>query len=378
MENHSPRILLMYITEVSGHHRATMAIDVALRCADPDVVIKKINGFGYVYPTLEKIVNKAYLGVIKTTPKIWDYLYDNPTIVKRTKGIKEFIHRNTHKKIATLFDEFQPDAIVCTQAFPCGLAADYKTTHKLGVIVIGVLTDHAPHAYWVHEGVDYYVVPSEEEKVAFIGRGVPEEKIRVFGIPLDEKFSISHDKITICQKLGLDPVIPIVLIMGGGQGLGPIKKIVARLVKLPIDLQIIVLAGINKKLIRFLRKVQKRNLKKLIFFEYTNNVDELMEVSDLLVTKAGGMTTTEALTKALPMVIVRPIPGQEIFNTNYLLRQGVAIRVNRVNEVGVHIAALLQDPHRLRQMSEKAKAISRPYAAQDIAKLTLEAISNHV
>ncbi len=366
------RILLMYITEISGHHRASVAISQALEKIYPDVEIRKINGFGYVYPVIEKIVNKTYMGVIRATPQLWDYLYDNPRIVRKTKGIKEFIHKNTHKKIGRLFDDFQPDAVICTQAFPCGLVADYKLSRRLDITVVGVLTDYAPHAYWVHEGIDYYVVPSQEAKERFVLKGINEKMIKVFGIPVDPKFSRSLDRVAIAEDLGLDPENPVILVMGGGQGLGPIKKIVAGLVRVPRNIQIVVLAGTNRKLIRFLRRVQKRKLKKLVFFEYTDKVDELMELAELAITKPGGMTTTEALTKGLPMVIIRPIPGQEMHNMQYLLKHQVAVHVDHINRIGKIIMGLLDEPDRIRAMSERAKAISKPNSSIDIARLVLQ------
>src|SRR3989338_1985346 len=295
------RVLLMYITEVSGHHRATLAIENSLRALIPDVELKRVNGFSYVYPRMEKIVNKAYMGVIKRTPQVWDFLYDNPKIFRRTRRIKEFLQRSSHKKLAALLNEFQPDTVVCTQAFPCGLIADYKRTYHANFTLMGVLTDYAPHAYWINDGVDFYIVPYEESKERFLKHGVPEDKIKIFGIPVDPKFAKSHNKEDVARKLGLSTVTPTVLIMGGGQGLGPIKKIVAMLVRLKKDLQLIVLAGTNKKLIRFLRKVQKRNLKKLIYYEYAENVDELMDLATLIITKPGGMTISESLSKGLPM-----------------------------------------------------------------------------
>ena len=158
------KILLMYITEVSGHHQATLAIEKSLKGLNPRLEILNINGFSYTYPIVEKIVNKAYMSIIKRTPHIWHYLYDNPAVYKKTLSIKKAIQQSNHSKFEKLFSQFQPDVVVCTQAFPCGMVADYKKEHNLNIKIIGVLTDYAPHSYWLHEGVDYYIVPSEEAK----------------------------------------------------------------------------------------------------------------------------------------------------------------------------------------------------------------------
>ncbi|MFH1360579.1 MAG: glycosyltransferase [Candidatus Omnitrophota bacterium] len=369
------KVLLMYITEVSGHHQASKAIEKALKDLDPSVETSRVNGFEFAYPIIEKIINKAYMGVIKRTPKIWDYLYDNPKIVKRTQSIKEAIHKSKHEKLAKLFGQFQPDAVICTQAFPCGLFADFKKTYRLKTTLIGVLTDHAPHSYWLNDSVDYFIVPSQEARERFLKEGIPQERIKLFGIPIDPKFTKTLDRDAIVSDLGLDPAIPTILIMGGGQGLGPIKNIVKSLNKIETAFQLIVVAGTNKKLIKWLKKIHFKSPRKILIFEYADNIDELMEVSTLAVTKAGGLTTAESLAKGLPLVIVKPIPGQEERNTDFFIKNGMAVRVNHVKDVGQEIDILLKTPERLLAMRQAALDKSRTHASYDIAKLVLSNVS---
>ena len=365
------RILLMYISPVSGHRQATMAIETSLKQLMPGVEIMSINGFGYTYPILEKVVNRAYMGVIKRTPKLWEMMYDNPKLVKRSAKLKDFLHKTSHKKLEALFKKFQPDTVVCTQAFPCGMVADFKNTHNLPMTLIGVLTDHAPHRFWLNEGVDFYVVPSEDAKERFIKENIPPEAIRVYGIPIDLKFTKKHDKKIIAQNLGLQLSVPTILIMGGGQGLGPIKDAVKSLLRSEMNLQLIVLAGTNKKLLKWLERIQKKSTKKIIFSDYVTNVDELMEISTLIVSKPGGLTTSEVVAKGLPMIVINPLPGQEMYNTKFLTKKGIAIYVENVKDIHTHVEALLRDPQRLKMMSQAAGKEGRPWAADEIAKLIL-------
>ncbi len=365
------RILLMYISQVSGHRQGAVAIAKSLKSIDPDCEILSINGFGYIYPLTEKIINTAYMGVIKRAPKIWEYLYDNPKIVKLSEKWKRSIHKSSHKKLKPLIEEFKPDVIVCTQAFPCGMVADYKKTHHLSMALIGVLTDYAPHLYWLHEGVDYYVVPSQEAYDRYVKEGVASHRIKIFGIPIRMKFAKRVDRHAIAGKLGLDLNVPTVLIMGGGQGLGPMKEAVRSLVRLHRPLQLIVICGTNVKLARWIKKIHRRTNKKIILYDYASNVDELMEVSSLIVSKPGGMTTSECLAKGLPMVIVDPIPGQEERNSRFLVNQGIAIRVENKRHIAHDIDLLLNDPQRLAAMKEAALKNGKPRAAEDIARLIL-------
>ena len=369
-DNHR-RVLLMYITRVSGHRQATVAIQQALRQLDPTVEAPTINGFGYTYPLLEKIINRAYMSVIKRTPGVWEYLYDNPKVVKNSQKIKNFLHKTSHEKLERLIKRHKPDTVVCTQAFPCGMVADYKRSHNLNIRLIGVLTDFAPHSFWINEGVDCYVVPSEEAKDRFVKKGVNPDSIYVYGIPMRPKFTERVDKKTIASRMGFNPQIPTIMIMGGGQGLGPMKSIVKSLIKINMNFQILALAGINKKIVKSLKKLSKKTNKKIEVLEFANNVNELMEIADLIITKPGGMTTCECLAKGLPMVIVNPIPGQEMRNTDFLIEKGIGIRIDDANDIGEEIEILLKSPDRLAAMRKAALENAKPYAALDVAKLIL-------
>lgn len=367
----SKRVLLLYISQVSGHRQGAIAIQKSLKTLSPDCVVKSLNGFSYTYPLMEKIINTAYLGVIKRAPQIWEYLYDNPKIIKASEKIKKSIHKSSHKKLKPLFDEFKPDVVICTQAFPCGMVADYKVDKNLPIKVIGVLTDFAPHLYWLHKGVDYYIVPSEDAKKRYMNEGVKETQIKVFGIPIGMKFVEPLDRMAIVRKLRLDLDVPIVLVMGGGQGLGPMKDAVQSLIKLKRSLQIIVIAGTNRRLVQWLKKIQSQSTLKIIIYEYVHNVDELMEVSTVMISKPGGMTTSECLAKGLPMVIVNPIPGQEERNSQFLIKSGIAIRVDDKKQIGQVIDTLLNDPAKLQSMRQAALKFGRPMAAENIARLAL-------
>ena len=192
------------------------------------------------------------------------------------------------------------------------------------------------------------------------------------GIPIDPKFSLKLDCRPIAAKLGLDLSLPVVLVMGGGHGLGPIKNTIKSLDSLGINMQIIVVAGINRKLLAWV-ETHKRHLKnKIIAYPFVDNIDELMELATFLITKPGGITTAEALAKGLPMIIIKPIPGQEINNTEFLLKKGAAIRINTEDELKSVAAHLLENREKLGIFKKRAKELARPSSSLDIAKFVLE------
>lgn len=362
------RVILMYISEVSGHHSATIAVEKAIKILAPDTEILNINAFNYTNPISEKIINRLYIGVIKATPGIWDYLYDNPKVAEKLAKIKDSVHKFNSPKLKKLFDSYKPDVVACTQAFPCGMVADFKKTYNCGIPLVGILTDYIPHSYWIYDTVDCYITPSEEISQRLIKKGVDPKKVLPLGIPFDPKFASTILKQTIIEQLGLNPQIPVILIMGGGQGLGPIKTIVNSLEKTNLDIQEIIVTGTNKKLFRTLKKKAKKSKKKIIVFGYSDKISEFMAVSDIIITKPGGITSAEALSKKLPMIIVKPIPGQEANNTAYLTEKQAAIKIDKPKEVSLVIEDLLLHREKLRHLSESAEKISKPNATFDIAK----------
>ncbi|MCU0651260.1 MAG: UDP-N-acetylglucosamine 2-epimerase, partial [Candidatus Omnitrophica bacterium] len=337
----------------------------------PETQTLNINAFRYTNPISEQIVNQIYTTVIKRTPKLWDMIYDNPEVKKRLDKIKNAVHKMNTPKFARLFEKFTPDIVICTQAFPCGMVADYKKTCGSDIKLIAVLTDYIPHSYWVYDAVDLYITPSEEVSKRLILKGVPAEKIKPLGIPFDPKFNVPVDKDKVYHKLNLNPDLKTVLIMGGGQGLGPIKTIVKALEKVKSDFQEIIVTGTNKKLYKSLKKKIKKYKKKIHLLGYVDNVNELMTISHAIVTKPGGITTSEALSKKLPMLILRPIPGQEESNTVYLTGKKAAIRITKPKQVTHLIEDLFTDSHKLKSMAEAAGHLAKPNAAMDIAKLAL-------
>lgn len=365
------RALLLYISEHSGHHCASIAIEKALHNIDSSIETLNLNSFNYTNPILEKVINKAYMGVIKRRPEIWDYLYDNPKVLKKTQKLREMIHKFNKGKLNTLLDEFRPGVIICTQAFPCGMVADYKKSFGLNIPIIGVLTDYAPHSYWIYDNVDRYIVPSDDTAKRLIDNGIDPCRIERYGIPIDSRFGRRLDRGKICKTLGLNGNTPSVLIMGGTQGLGAMSEIVHILDKSTLDIQIIVASGTNKKLYRWLEKRREHSRKNILAFPYAENIDELMSISTVVITKPGGITTAEALAKGLPMLIVNPLPGQEAMNTRYLLKEGVAVEALAPEDVVIILEELLYNRNKLKLMSDKALSLAKADSADTIARLAL-------
>jgi processive 1,2-diacylglycerol beta-glucosyltransferase len=199
--------------------------------------------------------------------------------------------------------------------------------------------------------------------------GVDPAKIEEFGIPIDPKFCDLGSREELCVKIGVDEDVPCVLIMGGTQGLGPIKDVARALDASDLNLQVMIVTGTNRKIYRWLRRRCFR--KRYVILPFAENVNELMRLATVIITKPGGMTTAEALAIGVPMLILHPLPGQEAMNTKFLLREGVAVKAESRDDVVVLLEELLYNESKLRAMSRKARALSRPDSAMNIARLSL-------
>lgn len=364
-------ILLMYISEHSGHHQAAIAIERALREKYAGVNTRKVNTFRYTNPILERFINSAYMNLIKRRPEIWGRIYDNPDVARKTASLRRRLTALNLRKFKRLIAAFAPDVVACTQAFPCCMMAAYKRAFRAPIRLVGVLTDYAPHSYWIDDEVDIYAVPSDEVGHSLLKKGVPAHKIKPTGTPIDPRFAVPHDKEKIKRRLGLNEGERTVLVMGGTQGIGPNAGMVRGLAASRYPFQMIFVAGVNKRLYGAVNRIAEKAGRRILSYAFVDNIHELMDAADLIVTKAGGLTTAEALAKHLPMVIVNPLPGQERHNTEFLLKEGLAVNVRSEGDLPMLVEGLLANGSRLAEMRGRIKGFAKPHAASDIAELLL-------
>lgn len=365
------KILIMYITVHSGHYHAARAIEKGIRLLQPDTDILTIDAFQYLNPLLARIVDRMYMSVVQKVPELWDYLYDNPNVVQRSEHLRRLLHRYDSPRLKGLLEEFKPDAIACTQAFPCGLVADYKEENGLSIPLYGVITDFIPHAYWIHSLVDGYVVASDESGRWLTDRRVDPARVFTYGIPIDPRFAETPDIELLRRRLQINNGLPTLLFMGGGQGLGPLLEAVEALDHMDQPLQLLVVTGSNEKLYHRLITMAPRLRHTIRVYEHVDYIADLMSISNLIITKAGGLTTSEALAKGMPVVTLNPLPGQEIKNANFLAQEHVGVDGQGLEGLPQVIKKLLDHPDELASMSQNARRLGKPRSALDTARLVL-------
>lgn len=368
-------IIIFYISEFGGHNKAANNVKEALLYKDPSLNVSNINGFGYFYPRTERFADSLYTTVVKHFPAIWGRIYDRKKIIRNLSPLRKWVSAHTFKKLANFIKKSSPDCFVATQAFPCGLIADFKDTFNCKIPLIAVVTDYHPHGFWVHKAVDKYVVASIEARDVLIASGVAREKIEILGIPISFKFLSHSQRADVAEEFQFIKEAKSILIMGGGLGIGPIEKIAKELDSSKADFQIITICGKNEKLYRWFEKNKQSFKKPVFYFGYVDFVNKIMDFTDIIVTKSGGITISEALSKGLAIIVSNPIPGQEEHNVEYLLRNEAVVRADKPQEIGVIAREFLEDDIKMAHFKKNAKRISLPDSSLRIADLILSNIS---
>jgi len=369
----NPRVLLLSATSGAGHVRAAQALEKAF-LARGDCAVEHIDALQHVSKFFQRVYDKAYISMVRRAPELMGLLYertDQPWLHPRRRLALDRL--NTGPMIR-LLKRIQPDLCVVTHFLPAEIIAWLIAKRKLRAHNAIVVTDYDVHAMWLCRTVDRYYVAIEEAAQYLTGIGVPKEKLRVTGIPIDPLFATPVNKSEARKQLGLDAEATVVLISAGGYGIGPVQQLVKDLLALERPWQIVAIAGKSEKTRKHLEEIAKTAGKlpagspKLCAVGFTTEMDKYMAAGDLLVGKAGGLTTSEALARALPMALIEPIPGQEERNADHLLEAGAAIRCNNLPAAAWKISALLDDAVRLEKMRDAAKNLGRPRAAAVIAE----------
>ena len=363
MELARSRILIISASIGTGHTKAAQAIAMQVRRRYPEAVVETVDFMADGY-YLHRLIKESYLKMLHLTPNMYDVLY------RWTKSAKRFsmqgiMARAMKRNMKELLDRHRPDIVICTHPFPCSAVAYLKKTQYPNLVLTGVITDFAVHQMWIFDEVDLYFIGSADMLMAMVAKGVSRKRVAVTGIPVLPSFS-EYDRTEPKAKDGRQ--LPNVLIMGGGLGMGGVQESLHSLEQIARSLRIVVIAGRKKKLRRKLEKFCLRSHHSIRIYEYTDRIPELMANAQLLITKPGALTISEALTMELPMILFDPIPGQEIDNARFLEGKGAAVWVRNGDDIAGEAFALLTDTERHDAMRARARALRKPYAAAQIVR----------
>ncbi len=364
------RVLILYIVQNSGHHAAARNLEFAFRKLAPDVETLCIDLLKHTHPRWEKVIRSMYMITVRRTPELWDALYDNYWVEYLLRRLRVMVQRGGSESLRRLMIDFAPDAVVCTQAYPFAVMASYATRHISGFPLFAITTDFVPHRFWnTHNASNaQYVVSTPSAATRLVWLGIDQNRIHVWGIP------VFMESETLAQAQSGSQSRRRVLIMGGSCGIGVRYQTVRKLDLCPSAFTIDVICGTNWRLRRQLVRNRSRFRHPIRVRGYVSNAMALMSRADLMITKAGGMTLAESACVGVPLLIVRPLPGQERGNTEVMVRCGAALHITNESDVPRSVSILLNNTALLGMMRDKALAFGRPDAASRIVRLVLDTV----
>ena len=372
------KILVLSVSAGAGHMRAAEAIRACANSLDPDTAVEAVHldVMNYVPSGFRKLYTDFYIKLVNKAPTLWGYLYQvsneaqaDSTIERLRRAIERLNTQALLREIAS----FEPDAIICTHFLPAEILSRLIRKNDFSCPVWVQVTDFDLHRLWVHEGMAGYFAANDEVAFRMQAQGIAADTIHVTGIPVMPAFALPLDRQVCAGEFGLDPHKATILLMGGGAGLGSLDAMAARLLALGGDFQLIVLAGRNAQALSALQALAGHYPGRLLAQGFTDQVERLMACADLVITKPGGLTTSECLAMGLPMIVNAPIPGQEERNADFLLEQGVALKAFDAVTLEYRVRLLLGDRTRLAEMRGKARALGRPAAAREVLRQVMEA-----
>ena len=370
------KILVLSASVGAGHIRAAQALELALKeLAPPDDTIQNVDVLTLSTASFRKIYRQSYLEMVNKAPHLLGFFYDrlDQPVSKSENWLTKLglvVEKANLKGLVKLLQE-PWDLVVNTHYLPTEILASMRRKQQSKLEQFCVTTDFDTHRLWVHDPVERYFCALEDGKKYLESFGVPEKKITVTGIPIHPVFSKPKDRVTILKAHGIQGDRPVILQLAGGFGVGPVGDIYKSLLEIQQPLEIVVVAGKNEDAQKALKKIKvpPRHLTHILGF--TDKMDELLVAADVVLSKPGGLTVSEALARGAAFAILNPIPGQETHNSDYLLENGAAIKIQNIPTLQLKLGALLADKERLASLKRNAARISHPDAAYVIAREAL-------
>lgn len=376
------RVLITTVTAGGGHLAAAAALEEAWREYRPEDKVERLNLTDFFSPLHRRLYADGYAKIVEHAPEIWGLMFDktdNPELARKLNRWRRAVPSNSRLRFARYLGEFKPEVVLCTHYLPLETLGMLRAKAERAAkrsrasggtagtagqpLVVSIVTDFEAHALWMDPCVDLYCVAAEETRARLTARGAAPESVVVTGIPVAPKFSVKVDAAAVRLRMGLRDDLPVLLVLSGGFGMGPVAEILGELDKVNRPFQSVVVTGRNPELRAKVAVQDRRHPTQVLGF--ASNMHELMTIADLVISKPGGLTTSEALAVGRPLFILNPIPGQEAANSDFLLERGAAVKVNRVEDLPYRMEQLLASK-KIPELARAARGLGRPNAARDI------------
>lgn len=364
------KALILSVKAGYGHHSTGQALMDYFRTKNVECTM--LDTFEYIHPILSDSISDGYLLSTKYFPDLYGKVYGQ--FNKREERYDKFslmavLSKMVSHKLKDYVRDFAPDVVIGTHSYACMLITYLREKGHITCPTYGIVTDFTVHPFWESTDIDYYVTPTTLLNNQMHRKGIPIDKILPIGIPIKAAFSKKMAKPEARSLLGLADKMTI-LIMMGSMGFGNLVKQLESIDALPEDFQVICVCGNNEKAKKNIEKQTWR--KNIMALGFVQNVDVLMDAADCIITKPGGLTTSEFLAKRLPGILMNPIPGQEDRNMEFLVNSGAAIMVTDTFPIDEALYELLNNPWRMDLLSQSVEHLSRPDSTRNLCEFILE------
>ncbi|MGH9406742.1 MAG: MGDG synthase family glycosyltransferase [Terriglobia bacterium] len=367
--NSRKRILILTLSVGSGHVRASKVVRDAFEDGQEAVQVRTLDAIELAERWFPWIYVKPYWWMLRYRRELWRALYEWRQQKRHRATAPHWIFRRGCERVLQELRTYRPHLVIVTEIAAAEIASLAKREGWFSAPILAVLTDFQAEPPWMQPEIDYYSVATDQARAQLAGWGVSVQRILRSGIPIDPSFALPFDRREVRKALGLRPTDPVALLMAGGMGMAPLDRIASQLERCGLPLQAVAVAGHDRALYERLKRLRGRIALDLRSFGWTDRIPELMASADLIITKPGGLTVSEALASGLPMILTHPIPGPEERNIRYLVQHRVAVHARSVEEIPAIATRLLAHPEKRREMSRRARELARPEAGHAIAQV---------
>lgn len=358
------KVLLLTVTAGQGHNQAAKSLCENLSAAGIENTYMDV--FEYISPVIKEALAKGYIISAKRFSKLYGKFYrlaENGG--NRERRMNKIAGRVMAQKLIGYIEETSPDVIVCTHVFAALLITAIKHKINPSIKTMGIVTDFTIHPYWEDTDIDWYITASELLNHQAEKRGIPKDRLLPIGIPIKPEFATRTPKTEARAILGLENK-KTVLVMSGSMGYGKVGKVIEDIDAIPLDFQIVSVCGFNERLKRHIDR--KKLNKSIVNLGFTDKVSLYMDAADCIITKPGGLTTSEALAKGVPIIMVNPIPGQEDRNVEFLLNNGAALKVSKTFNADEAVYQLFSNTERQKTLKETVAFLGKPNSTTDFVE----------
>lgn len=365
------KVLIFTASMGGGHNEAASCLENQF--SEHGFIVKKSDVLLEINKSLDIFISHSYKFLIDKFPKVYGNLYEISNKKKTNKLITGLLLKIFKDKIYNIILEEKPDLIISTHCFTVGLIGYLKKNGLIDIPFISIVTDYEAHQIYINKNVDAYIVSNNDIAETLIGQGIPEDKIFPYGIPIKTEF---------LSRQTLDPIKekPFqILLMAGSLGHKSMEKVLKRVVSMEGNYRVVVVCGKNKELKKSIQSKYYNLIKcnKIILYGFTNDIPNIMENSDIIITKPGGLTVSEAIAKKLPMIIPYYIPGHEKENLDFLVKNGLAIYVDKIDNIKKLLEFVMENPKELDDIKKNMEKLSNSFRPNNVVYLGEDLIENY-